>query len=285
MKIDFEGFAKPGANATQKTAATEQPVAAEQPTTTAAVTSTVPVELSAAEQLERAQRPLKRDVAAMAPELLTPRGIAIQTDAVKRTFEEAVATKNEQLKTVAAEVLSEKSQGKTDEMKSAVAEAVNAVLDKFLPVLERISGPRPAELAAAAKDAAAQERSKREWDRERLQMKQTKLAQRQAMARCSHTDGNGHPRWQISHNQPSHLPIAWCSQCQLRVEPKRYLCLPPSITDESSAAEYIKLLVAEGEISGGTPFFDATGGYILANEHPLYYLIRALEAQASMGVI
>jgi hypothetical protein len=266
MKIDFEGFNKPGANATQKTAATEQPN-----------------ELTAAEELAKAQQPYKKDQPA---ELLTPRGIAIQTDQVRRTIDETVDAKNEQLKAVAAEVLSEKSQGKTDDIKSAVAETINAVMEKFLPAFERLSAPRPAEIAALAKEAADKERNKREWVAEKYQLDQTKLAQKAAQARCLHLDSNGHSRLQICHNQPSRLPLAWCNSCQLRIEGKHYMVLPKAYdSSPEKAAAYIKVLVAEGDIVGGTPFFDQTGGYILCDEHPLYHLVRALENQASMGIV
>jgi len=189
------------------------------------------------------------------------------------------------LKAVAAEVLSEKSQGKTDDIKSAVAETINAVMEKFLPAFERLGAERPAEVAARAKEAADKERNKREWDQEKFQLAQTKLAQRQAQARCQHLDSNGHSRLQICHNQPSHLPLAWCNACQLRIEGKHYMVLPKKYDNKEKAAEYIRLLVAEGDIVGGTPFFDQTGGYILCDEHPLYHLVREAEARNSMGVI
>jgi hypothetical protein len=287
MKIDFEGFNKPGVNATQKTAATEQPVAAEQPTTTAAdpgaVTSTVDVEPSAAEQLEKAQHPYKKDQPA---ELLTPRGIAIQTDQVRRTIEETVGAKNAQLKAVAAEVLSEKTQGKNEDIRSAVAETINAVMSKFLPAFERLGAERPAEVAARAKEAAAQERNAREWEREKYQLDQTKLAKREAQKRCNHMDSNGHHKWHISHNQPSRQPIAWCATCALVVEGKNYKCLPSKYDTPEKAEQYIRVLVAEGEIQpGSTPFFDKTGGYILCAEHPLFHIIRSIEAQAALGIV
>jgi hypothetical protein len=63
------------------------------------------------------------------------------------------------------------------------------------------------------------------------------------------------------------------------------MVLPKKYDNKEKAAEYIRLLVAEGEIVGGTPFFDQTGGYILCDEHPLYHLVREAEARNSMGVI
>jgi hypothetical protein len=158
-------------------------------------------------------------------------------------------------------------------------------MEKFLPAFERLGGERPAEVAARAKEAAAQERNAREWVAEKYQLAQTKLAQRQAQSRCQHLDSNGHSRLQICHNQPSHLPLAWCNACQLRIEGKHYMVLPKKYDNKEKAAEYIRLLVAEGEIVGGTPFFDQTGGYILCDEHPLYHLVREAEARNSMGVI
>jgi len=274
MKIELD-VTKPGA--AQQTA----PVQSEAKDT-GAVVSTVKVEPSAVEQLEAAQNPKKHD---FAPELLTPRGIAIQNDQVKRTIDETADAKNEQLKAVAAEVLAEASEGKTTEIKGAIAEAVNAVMEKFLPAFERLAAPRPAEVAALEKEAADKARNKREWDREKYQLNQTKLAQKQAQARCQHLDSNGHSRLQVCHNQPSRLPIAWCNACQIKIEPNHYMVLPPGIKTKEAAVEYIRQLVAEGEIPSGTPFFDNTGGYILVAEHPLYHLVRALESQASMGVV
>jgi hypothetical protein len=243
----------------------------------------VKVELTAAEQLEKAQQPYKKD---QPGELLTPRGIAIQTDQVRRTIDETVSAKNEQLKAVAAEVLSEKTQGKNEDIRSAVAETINAVMSKFLPAFERLGAERPAEVAARAKEAAAQERNAREWEREKYQLDQTKLAKREAQKRCNHMDSNGHHKWHISHNQPSRQPIAWCATCALVVEGKNYKCLPSKYDTPEKAEQYIRVLVAEGEIQpGSTPFFDKTGGYILCAEHPLFHIIRSIEAQAALGIV
>jgi hypothetical protein len=158
-------------------------------------------------------------------------------------------------------------------------------MEKFLPAFERLSAPRPAEVAALAKEAADKARNSREWVQEKQQMDQTKLAKREAQKRCNHTDSNGHHRFHISHNQPSRLPIAWCSTCQVVIEGKHYVCLPPKYDTPAKAEQYIRVLVAEGEIVAGTPFFDKTGGYILCEEHPLYHIIRSIEAQSALGIV
>jgi predicted flap endonuclease-1-like 5' DNA nuclease len=248
MRLDLTN---PGAavNTTQKPAVTERP------TTTAvnpdAVASTVKTEPSAVEQLHAAEHPLKRD---LPEEMLSPKIIALMNS----------------------------------QTKAAVAEAIGGLMEKLLPTFEKLAAPSPKETAELQKEEETKKRNTREWESQKVQLAETKLAERLKQKNCSHLDSNGHERLNCVSNFPDHQKRAFCSGCALWIFPREYRVLPPTVRTIPEAEGFIRELIRQGEITGATPFVDPKTGvttHMLVDEHPLYFRVKAIESRNAMVII
>jgi hypothetical protein len=220
-------------------------------TTPKPVATEQPNEPSAAEQLETAQHPKKSQ---QPPEMLSPQTIALMNS----------------------------------QTKAAVAEAISGLMEKLLPTFEKLAAPSPAETAALRKEQELEARNAREWSLQKVQIAETRIAERQKQANCSHLDSNGHERLNLVHNFPDHQARAFCSACSLWLHPREYRVLPPSVRTLAEAEKFIAELVKQGEISGATPFVDPKTGiatHFLVEPHALYYRVKAIESRNSMGII
>jgi len=206
-------------------------------------------EPTAPEQLEKAQNPLKKNQPA---EMLTPQMIALMNDQTKR----------------------------------AVADAVGAIMEKFLPALEKLSAPSPKEKEEMEAIEKFRERSAREKKMGALQDEENRRNLKIQQKACRHLDGNERSSISLVHNFYDRLPRGLCMKCRAFLEPRHYELLPPSVKTPAEAEKFVRELVKQGQITGATPFVDPKTGittHILVDEHPLYFRVREQEAQ--LGVV
>jgi hypothetical protein len=204
------------------------------------------VETAAAEHADNAL-PLKKDVAALTPEMLTPPMIALM---------------NSQIKTVVGEIF-----------------------EKLIPTLERINAPSPLEAEQAETLAAQKARFKREKQDMMLRDDETRLALAVKQRNCPHRDGNEKSAISTIHNFPDRQARGICVRCNLMITPKEYRVAPPSVKTMAQAKEFIAYLEKTEGVHGVTAYEDQKTHsitHLIFPEHRLYYLVR--EAEARQGV-
>jgi len=233
MKIDLE---TPGATNTTKPAAepSKEPTAEQ---------SYAPLE----------QLPHKRDVAAVAPELMTPQSIALINSLVA----------------------------------AAVKEAVGAAMGAVVPALQKISEPSPLEVEEAENLARLKERFKREKTQMMSVDEETRQNKLKRQKSCSHKDQNEKSCIALMHcGYPDRQVRGMCLHCHKLIQPRHYETANPGIVTLQDAEKFIAHIERTEGIRGITPFFDEKlkrVTHLLYPADPLYPKVLELEIASTAG--
>jgi len=208
-------------------------------------------EPSAVEQLEAAQTPHKKDIAAAAPELLSPAAIQMMSALVQ----------------------------------AAVKEAMTSVTS----TMERLNQPSAKEKQEIEDIENFKLRMKREKAQGFEQDATNRLNLKNKQDHCAHRDQNEKSAISLIHNMPSRQVAGICVICQKIIQGGHYELAPPGRTGILSLAEaekFIESLVKEG-VTGVKPYVNPKSGrvtHFLMPPDREYQRVLDQEAKMGLGV-